>query len=695
MTDNNNTKDDRNKLSAVWNAAPSGIELDDKITIIENWSYEALKYLPPWIMPEAIESDGYYFVAHSRKDFKIVYTDILRLESVGVDIWYDRSMEPGRNWQEIAERMMNRQECKGVIVYGTVNSMASKPVQIELLVADRLGKNIIFINHGEDSETTAAKDLYEKAKKTLGADGAHEETSEEDRKRVKDFEDLLDRIGNADITYIDIAVSSKTKRDKLNLIKSEGILLYDKSDRDCGVITGVKYLGVREVKIPQSVAMAVHKKHEKHKCDYEVGEIAPCAFANCRLLEKIELPSSLVEIKQHAFFGCKNLTKVYLGKKVTFIAENAFDNCTGLEEFVAEEMTVEETEKSMRYSKFFTKDGVLYQRYGMDRTQPFRVYGVPPRLRGEISLPYGLRKVRRYAFSNCKNLVSIAIPTTVESIGDSAFRGCSSLAYVTIPDSVESIGDNAFRDCNSIDSISIPDRVVSIGEAAFKDCTALTSVTIGNSVTRISFAAFSGCGSLASVFMGNGVRIVDSYAFYDCTSLTSITIPDSVTAIESGAFQDCTSLISVTIPPSVAWLGSLAFDGCECAKTYEDGVAYIDGWAVGWDAARAEEPSRARIRAGTRGLGNGLFCADGSSETPKLSEIVFDGTVNEWKNVKKHSWLIGCEACRLVRCQDGEVIPADKERVERGVNHTVYRKRMQLLDELDHMFSGPDDDWDA
>ena len=96
MTDNNNTKDDRNKLSAGWNAAPSGIGLDDKITIIENWSYEALKYLPPWIMPEAIESDSYYFVAHSRQDFKIVYTDILRLESVGVDIWYDRSMEPGR-----------------------------------------------------------------------------------------------------------------------------------------------------------------------------------------------------------------------------------------------------------------------------------------------------------------------------------------------------------------------------------------------------------------------------------------------------------------------------------------------------------------------------------------------------------------------------------------------------------------------
>ena len=667
MTDNNNTKDDRNKLSAVWNAEPSEIGLDDKITIIENWSYEALKYLPPWIMPEAIESDGYYFVAHSRKDFKIVYTDILRLESVGVDIWYDRSMEPGRNWQEIAERMMNRQECKGVIVYGTVNSMASKPVQIELLVADRLGKNIIFINRGKASGATAAKDLYEeackKAEETRGADCAREETTEEDRERVERFEELLTRIGSADITYIDLDYSAARKKEQLDAIKPEEVLIYKFG---LGAeITGVKYLGVKSVEIPEKVTI--------DGVEWDVTEIGACAFANCRALEEIELPETLEKIGEHAFFGCESLTRVHLGKKVTVIAQNALDNCTGLEEFVVEELTVEGTEKSMRYSRFFTKDGVLYERYGMDRTQPFRIYGVPPRLRGEISLPYGLRKVRRYAFSNCKNLVSVAIPTTVESIGDSAFRECSSLTSVTISDGVTSIGEDAFWGCTSLTSITIPDSVTSIGDSAFSGCTSLTSVTIGNGVTTIDLAAFE-----------------------RCTSLTSVTIPDSVTAIESGAFQDCTSLISVTIPPSVAWLGSLAFDGCECAKTYEDGVAYIDGWAVGWDAARAEEPSRARIRAGTRGLGNGLFCADGSSETPKLSEIVFDGTVKEWKNVKKHSWLIGCEACRLVRCQDGEVIPTDKERADRGVNHTAYRKiMMQLLDELDHMFSGPDDDWDA
>lgn len=165
MTDNNK-KSKRRKPGAPPGASPVLVKLEDKINIIKSWERKTPENLPLFVMPEAIESDGYYFVAHSRKDFKIVYTDILELESVGVNIWYDRAMEPSKDWRELARRMMNRQECKGVIVYGTVNSMASEPVQTELLVADELGKNIIFINHGEDLKTTAAKDLYDKAKKS-------------------------------------------------------------------------------------------------------------------------------------------------------------------------------------------------------------------------------------------------------------------------------------------------------------------------------------------------------------------------------------------------------------------------------------------------------------------------------------------------------------------------------------------------
>ena len=525
MTDNNNTKDDRNKLSAVWNAAPSEIGLDDKITIIENWSYEALKYLPPWIMPEAIESDGYYFVAHSREDFKIVYTDILRLESVGVDIWYDRAMEPSKDWRELAKRMMNRQECKGVIVYGTVNSMASKPVQIELLVADKLGKNIIFINHDEDLKTTAAKDLYEKACKDKEAKEA-EETSEEDRERVERFKDLLARIGNANITYIDLAHPAARKKELLDKIKSEEVLLYDKSDRDRGVITGVKYLGVREVKIPKNVTIDGE--------EYDVIEIGACAFANCRALEMVALPESLKFMGKHAFFGCASLTKVHLGRNVRYVAENAFENCAKLEE-----VSVSGGNKHI-----IVKDRIYYG------PQPHRggysIIFVPRDLEGGITLLDGLKQINEHAFGKRRGITSVTIPDSVTSIGWGAFSGCDSLISVTIGNGVTSIGSCAFYNCTSLSSITIPNSVTSIGDSAFYSCTSLTSITIPNSVTSIGYSAFCDCTSLTSVTIGNSVESIGPGAFWGCTSLTSVTIPDSATSMGESAFSRCGALQHVT-----------------------------------------------------------------------------------------------------------------------------------------------------
>ena len=548
MADNKNTKDDRSKLSAVWNAAPSEIGLDDKITIIKNWSYKALKYLPPWIMPEAIESDGYYFVAHSRKDFKIVYTDILRLESVGVDIWYDRSMEPGRNWQEIAERMMNRQECKGVIVYGTVNSMASKPVQI---------------NHDEDLKTTAAKDLYEKACKDKEAKEA-EETSEEDRERVERFKDLLARIGNANITYIDLAHPAARKKELLDKIKSEEVLLYDKSDRDRGVITGVKYLGVREVKIPKNVTIDGE--------EYDVIEIGACAFANCRALEMVALPESLKFMGKHAFFGCASLTKVHLGRNVRYVAENAFENCAKLEE-----VSVSGGNKHI-----IVKDRIYYG------PQPHRggysIIFVPRDLEGGITLLDGLKQINEHAFGKRRGITSVTIPDSVTSIGWGAFSGCDSLISVTIGNGVTSIGSCAFYNCTSLSSITIPDCVTSLGDSAFAYCDSLTSVTIPNSVTSIGSSAFYGCDSLTSLTIPNSVTSIGDRAFWDCTSLTSITIPDGVTSIGNYAFWRCSYLTSLTIPDSVTSIEDAAFAYCTSLTsiTIPDSVTSIGELAFGF-----------------------------------------------------------------------------------------------------------------
>ncbi len=47
----------------------------------------------------------------------------------------------------------------------------------------------------------------------------------------------------------------------------------------------------------------------------ETNVIAPFAFCECRLLEKIVIPKSVKFIENNAFFGCKNLKEIIFEEK--------------------------------------------------------------------------------------------------------------------------------------------------------------------------------------------------------------------------------------------------------------------------------------------------------------------------------------------------------------------------------------------
>ena len=65
--------------------------------------------------------------------------------------------------------------------------------------------------------------------------------------------------------------------------------------------------------------------------------------------------------------------------------------------------------------------------------------------------------------------------------------------------------------------------------------------------------------------------------FQWCSNLTSITIPNSVTSIGDGAFSGCIGLTSFIVPNGVTSIGSHAFTECYNLKTI-----YFNGTKDQW-----------------------------------------------------------------------------------------------------------------
>ena len=277
---------------------------------------------------------------------------------------------------------------------------------------------------------------------------------------------------------------------------------------------------------------------------------------------------------------------------------------------VMEELSTEITKEELKEA-FIDEWGVEYSKDGR------KLLGVSGELGGAYSIKVGTRIICDSAFSFCRSLSEIVIPSSVTSIGDLAFSFCRSLSEIVIPSSVTSIGDRAFCGCSSLKYISIPKSVIclngnpfakwngkleclspnfvfeddilfnkdksriisfrdqniksyvipssvtSIGDHAFSWCRSLSEIVIPSSVTSIGKGVFSCCDSLSEIVIPSSVTSIGDSAFSCCDSLSEIVIPFSVTSIGKDAFFSCDSLSEIVIPSSVTSIGDSAFYRCK------------------------------------------------------------------------------------------------------------------------------------
>lgn len=146
--------------------------------------------------------------------------------------------------------------------------------------------------------------------------------------------------------------------------------------------------------------------------------------------------------------------------------------------------------------------------------------------------------------------------------------------------------------------------ITKIGNRAFYKMP-LTYVSIPPSVTEIGnyyTYTFAGSSLTAITFNGNNLKTIGIGTFSNCDSLTAITLPEGVETMSSNCFYRCDALQSIVIPSTVTSIGTNAF--CECYQ---------------------------------------------------LTNIDFNGTIEQWQNIRKGVDLWTGVPATVVHCSDGDV----------------------------------------
>lgn len=142
-----------------------------------------------------------------------------------------------------------------------------------------------------------------------------------------------------------------------------------------------------------------------------------------------------------------------------------------------------------------------------------------------VTIPDSVTTIGKYAFYECKCLVSVDFSNNLESIGSGAFKYCESLTEIDLPDSLKEIGKGTFYGCKLLEKVNYPKAVEKVGEGAFNKCDSLTEINFSKSLEKICEKAFCGCDSLTNISLPDTSAYIEKNSFELCSNLESLEIP--------------------------------------------------------------------------------------------------------------------------------------------------------------------------
>ncbi len=315
------------------------------------------------------------------------------------------------------------------------------------------------------------------------------------------------------------------------------------------------------VKIPKSV--------EYNGVTYSVTKVANKAFANCKSLESISIPGTVVQIgattytgsyMMPPFYGCSALKNVRFEDGVQGLVLGAlyssggstysrglFSYCPLEEVYIGRNISYQDY--SYKDNKDTFEKNPEYYGYSAFYNQPKLT---------KVTISPAVTELPAYLFYKNVSLTMTSLPK-VKKIGASAFQGCSKLTTLNLGEDLQVVGSDAFNGCKNVTKLTFPDATTTIGSRAFQDCPSVTEVTVGKGLKSIGANAFLNCKSFTALLLPNGFTTMGESAFEGCIKLTVAKLGKSLTAVPARAFKDCIALSEMRVPATVKSIGDEAF----------------------------------------------------------------------------------------------------------------------------------------
>lgn len=215
--------------------------------------------------------------------------------------------------------------------------------------------------------------------------------------------------------------------------------------------------------------------------------------------------------------------------EITRLASSSFRNCPNLETVVISSNIAEIG------SRIFS---------GSNKLQSITVDGDNAAYQSLNGVLYSKDKSKLIAFPKDKTVSQYSVNSDTVLIENDAFGNCKKIIQIILPASLETIELQAFSGCNA--DIIFSEGITTISQNVFSGYTG-TKIILPNSVTTIEEYAFKNSVNLTELSMPSSLESIGEKAFYMCKALQSLTLPDSIKTVYADAFIGCDNLLTVAI----------------------------------------------------------------------------------------------------------------------------------------------------